>query len=235
MHAMSRRSAMTGIASIATAAAVPSVATAAESPVAYGILTNNRLAQAFEKAPTDVLPNVDVLCLDGVRPIAELIKGRTVLMPLWAEWCAPCLSEIPDFAMLQRKYGGPSFAVLPILTSTLKQFSLQAVDQIFNILHAPGLAPMIENHFGRTLFTVMARRGGNTGALPCNLLIGPDGRVVGREMGRVTSDNAATGDAPQANGDPETLRRAEAGQTQSVWGELAGERFAAAMAAGFLS
>ena len=38
---------------------------------------------------------------------------------------------------------------------------------------------MIENHFGRRLFAVMARRG-DTGALPCNLLIGPDGRVVGK-------------------------------------------------------
>jgi thiol-disulfide isomerase/thioredoxin len=233
MRAMSRRSAMTGLASVAAAATVPGFAAAAESPVAQGILTNNPLAQAFEKAPASFLPNVDVLCLDGVKPIAELIKGRTVLMPLWAEWCAPCLSEIPDFAKLQRKYGRPSFAVLPILTSTFKQFSLEAVGQMFNILHAPGLEPMIENHFGRTLFTVMARQG-NKFALPCNLLIGPDGRVVGREIGRVTSDNAATGDAPQANGDPETVRRAEAGQTQSVWGEEAGEKFAAAMAAGFL-
>ncbi len=234
MRAMSRRSAMTGIASVAAATAVPGFAAADESPVAHGILTNNRLAQAFEKAPTEVLPNVDVLCLDGVKPIAELIKGRTILMPLWAEWCAPCLSELPDFAMLQRKYGGASFAVLPIMTSTFKQFSLQAIGQIFGILHAPGLAPMIENHFGSRLFTVMARRG-NAGALPCNLLIAPDGRVVGREVGRVTSDNAASGDAPQANGDPETVRRAEAGQAQSVWGETTGETFAEAMAAGFLS
>lgn len=89
------------------------------SPVAHGALAQNSLARAFESAPAD-LPSVTLVGSNGERSIADL-RGCTILMPLWAEWCGPCLSEIPDFARLLKKYGNGKFAIVPVLTGTQKR------------------------------------------------------------------------------------------------------------------
>ena len=41
-------------------------------------------------------------------------KGRTVLLNLWATWCAPCRKEMPDLARLQDMLGGENFEVVAV-------------------------------------------------------------------------------------------------------------------------
>lgn len=222
-----RRAVLTGL---AAAALVP--AHADDSPVAHGILADNSLARAFEKPPTSTLPDVPLIGMDGTFSI-DRWKGRTVLMPLWAEWCAPCMSELPDFGRLQSKYANSRFTILPVLNATNKQLTPHDILQLFAVLHCEALPAVAESRLGSRLLRTMGRQG-DSYALPCNLLIAPDGRVVGREMGRITADDASDGTAPAKTGDPETVTRAIKGQAQSVWGKPEGEAFAAAMANGFL-
>lgn len=231
MISIDRRAALLGMAAATTVK--PAVAAHADSPVARGVLAQNPLALAFEKTQSD-LPNVEVVTPSGVQPISALLKGRTILMPLWAEWCAPCLSEIPDFASLQQKFGNGSFAILPILTASRKKWNLPAIAQVFGVLHATVFDPLMEYRFGDELLNALAKKDGEL-ALPCNVLIGPNGKIVGREIGRVNTADASNGAPPPKNGDPETVTRAEAGQAQSMWGKDAGREFAAAMAGGFLT
>ena len=40
--------------------------------------------------------------------------GQVVLLNIWATWCPPCREEMPALDALQRKLGGPDFAVVPI-------------------------------------------------------------------------------------------------------------------------
>lgn len=40
--------------------------------------------------------------------------GRSVLVNLWATWCAPCRAEMPALDELERVAGGDGFAVVPI-------------------------------------------------------------------------------------------------------------------------
>ncbi len=172
---------------------------------------------------------------DGEQDIADLIKGRTVLMPLWAEWCTPCLSEIPDIARLQQKYGNDKFAIVPILTGAQKQVTPEALTQIFGALHASVFEPLVEKKFGKKLMLQMARRNGREIEIPCNLLIAPNGRVIGREFGMKRSDDEeAAAQAASAN-KTDPVARAEAGETLSLWGKQPGEEFASAMAGGFLN
>jgi len=199
------------------------------SPIAHGVLADNSLAQAFEEIDRE-LPGVYLWTLDGKRKHIDELKGRTLVMPLWAEWCAPCLSELPDFARLQQKYGNDKFAIVPILTRTQKKFTPEFLAKIFGEMHCGVFEPLIENNLGDALFTRMARRG-SSAYLPCNLLIAPSGHVVGREIGRL--DN--TDDADPAKTAKDMINRAASGAVQSRWGQQDGEDFAKAMADGFLA
>jgi len=231
LSAINRRAALLGLAGASIAAARPALAADPPSPLAHGFLANNPIASAFEPAPPE-LPHVDVLGRNGTQDVSALLKGRTILMPIWAEWCAPCMSELPDFAMLQNKYANAKFAIIPVMSGMQRKWTSDRIGQIFQMLHATVFEPLMEDKYGSKLFRKMALKGGQLG-LPCNILIAPNGRVVARELGRIDIDDAKTGAAPPNNGDPETLRRAEAGQAQSLWGKQPGEKFAAVMAAGF--
>jgi thiol-disulfide isomerase/thioredoxin len=232
MHssALDRRTTILGMAGLALAG--PALGDEPESPIAHGILEKNALALKFEKARSE-LPDVRIVGPNGDWDIASQ-KGRTILMPIWAEWCAPCLSEIPDFARLQQKYGGDKFAIIPVLSGTRRKMTFEVMTEVFVLLHAGVFEPIMERNFGSRLVEKMAEKNGSY-SIPCNLLIAPDGRVVGREMGRISSDDASSGPAPAKTKDPETVTRAMAGQAQSLWGKDEGEEFAAAMANGFLT
>jgi len=41
-------------------------------------------------------------------------SGRTVLLNLWATWCAPCRAEMPALEQLNREAGSEKFEVVPV-------------------------------------------------------------------------------------------------------------------------
>ncbi|MCO5091400.1 TlpA disulfide reductase family protein [Bosea sp. (in: a-proteobacteria)] len=55
---------------------------------------------------------------DGKPATLAAMKGRTLLVNLWATWCAPCLKEMPALDALQKEMGGPDFAVVAINIDT---------------------------------------------------------------------------------------------------------------------
>ncbi len=222
------------LAGIAALSVQPSFAddTPPASPVAHGVLAKNPLAMAFEKARSD-LPDVQITGPNGDRALADIIKGRTVLMPIWAEWCAPCLTEIPDFARLQEVYGNDKFAIIPILSGTQRAFSTDQLKVLLAALKASIFEPLIEKNHGSKLFEAMTHKN-NANVIPCNVLIAPDGHVVGREIGVVHDESKDTApDAPKTG--MERVGRAISGQTQSYWGMPPGDEFAVCMAHGFIS
>ena len=199
-----------------------------ESPIAHGALAENPLAKAFEPVTTE-LPGVQLWTLGNKTRHIDELKGRTLLMPLWAEWCPPCVSELPDFARLQSKFVNDKFAVVPILTGTQKKFTPEILAGLFDKMQSGVFEPLIEHRLGDRLFTRMARRGRGY-VMPCNLIIAPDGKVVGREIGRIGNDE----DDNPATTAKDMINRTATGAVQSAWGLKDGEEFAKAMAEGFL-
>jgi thiol-disulfide isomerase/thioredoxin len=45
-------------------------------------------------------------------------KDKTVLLNLWATWCAPCKKEMPALDELQKTLGGPDFEVVAVNIDT---------------------------------------------------------------------------------------------------------------------
>jgi thiol-disulfide isomerase/thioredoxin len=64
------------------------------------------------------LPELGFLGPDGAVRTLSSFKGRTVLLNLWATWCAPCRQEMPALDRLQAELGGADFEVLAINIDT---------------------------------------------------------------------------------------------------------------------
>ncbi|GGA90962.1 sodium:dicarboxylate symporter [Brucella endophytica] len=55
---------------------------------------------------------------DGAKMTLADFKGRTLLVNLWATWCAPCREEMPALDKLQAEKGGDDFEVVAINIDT---------------------------------------------------------------------------------------------------------------------
>lgn len=55
---------------------------------------------------------------DGKPMSLADLKGRTLLVNLWASWCAPCREEMPALDRLQAEKGGDRFQVVAINVDT---------------------------------------------------------------------------------------------------------------------
>ncbi len=52
--------------------------------------------------------------LDGMPVDIGALRGKVVLLDIWATWCDPCRASLPGYQALERKYGKDGFAVLAI-------------------------------------------------------------------------------------------------------------------------
>lgn len=68
------------------------------------------LVPASERKDAAAVAWVDA---DGSRHTLAELKGKVVLVDVWATWCPPCRRSLPEVAELQRK-GGTEFVVLAL-------------------------------------------------------------------------------------------------------------------------
>jgi thiol-disulfide isomerase/thioredoxin len=99
--------------------------------------------------------------------------GRTVLLNLWATWCAPCRKEMPALDRLEAALGGEKFAVVAVNIDTGNpERARRFLDEI-GVAHLPWYAdPSL------AVFNEMKRRGLALG-LPTTLLIDGKGCQLG--------------------------------------------------------
>jgi thiol-disulfide isomerase/thioredoxin len=70
-----------------------------------------------EEAP--LLPALELLDWRG-RPLAlSELRGRVVLLSLWASWCGPCRREAPRLTQLQRALGDQGLVVVGLSAESL--------------------------------------------------------------------------------------------------------------------
>lgn len=68
------------------------------------------------KSDPDVkrLPAIDLLWVGPERYEPSMLQDRVVLLHFTATWCFPCLSELPNLELLQKKYGPRGFQIIAI-------------------------------------------------------------------------------------------------------------------------
>lgn len=77
---------------------------------------------------TDLLEMFDELepsDLEGRRWTRADLRGRVVLLDVWATWCAPCLAELPTLRELRREHGS-DLALLGLSVDRSSQATLRS-------------------------------------------------------------------------------------------------------------
>src|SRR5215470_10381983 len=129
--------------------------------------------QSEEKASSDrppFAPHFVLKSFEGrrVAPLKDY-KGKIVVINFWATWCAPCLTEIPEFVRLQRSYRNRGLQVIgvtypPVNPSRVRRL---AVKSRINY-------PLL---FGNRRIAALY---GVTNVLPVTIIVGRQGRIEGR-------------------------------------------------------
>ena len=59
-------------------------------------------------------PQMNFKMVDGTDISLKDFRGQTVLLNIWATWCAPCIAEIPSLDVLQKERGSANFTVVAV-------------------------------------------------------------------------------------------------------------------------
>ncbi|WP_068084173.1 TlpA disulfide reductase family protein [Polycladidibacter stylochi] len=112
---------------------------------------------------------------DGQPMDMTAFNGKTVLLNLWASWCAPCRKEMPDLHALQQKLGSDKFQVVAVNVDRRGD-----PNDFLKEVGAAGLPVYSDNSMGilRQLRSKTRARG-----LPSTVLIGEDGCEIGAMVG----------------------------------------------------
>lgn len=109
-------------------------------------------------------------------------RGKPLLVNFWATWCPPCVEELPMLNDFYRTHAPRGWQVLGLAVdqpSAVRSF-LQKLPLDFPVAMA-GLAGI---ELSRTL-------GNPTGGLPYTVVMGADGSVLHRKIGKVSEADLA--------------------------------------------
>jgi len=115
----------------------------------------------------------------GGRWLAEH-SGKLLLVAFWASWCAPCRTELPSLARLDRALRDDKFSVILVSIDKRSDEAAQALAR-----WAVEELPSYDDPQARIAAAL------NVPGVPMTLLIDPNGREIGRLRG------SAVWDAPE--------------------------------------
>ncbi len=120
------------------------------------------------------MPDLQFTGHDGKTLTLADFKGKTVLLNIWATWCAPCRKEMLSLDRLQAQLGGEDFLVLPV---SIDRKGFSVVDVFYVETGIQHLEAYVAPSANRALDSL------GIWGLPASLLLDTQGREVGRLEG----------------------------------------------------
>jgi thiol-disulfide isomerase/thioredoxin len=136
------------------------------------LFQGNRLQAEDTAATAQPAPAWSLKDLDGHDVGSAQFKGKVLVVDFWATWCGPCVSEIPGYIELQKKYGKDGLVIVGV---SLDRKSPQYV-QKFAQDHGMNYTVVMGDEAVVDAF-------GGFDAIPTTFLINRDGRIVHKKTG----------------------------------------------------
>ncbi|MBD8877535.1 thiol:disulfide interchange protein TlpA [Roseibium polysiphoniae] len=114
---------------------------------------------------------------DGTVATMSDFKDKTILMNLWATWCAPCRKEMPALDELQADLGSNDFEVVAVNLDRGGEEKPKAFLEEIGVSHLS-----FYHDASNKLMTDLRTKGRATG-LPTTILIGPENCEIGTMYG----------------------------------------------------
>ncbi len=113
----------------------------------------------------------------GMLKLASL-KGAPLVVNFWATWCPPCIEELPLLDQFYKDHAARKLQVLGL--------AVDKVPAVRNFLQKNTISfPMAVT--GSAGLELCLSLGNTSGALPFSVMMGADGRIKQRKMGKVTT------------------------------------------------
>ena len=133
-------------------------------------------AQAeWESQPVELTP----MTIEAAGALAKNDTDRWLLLNLWASWCAPCVTELPELAAMSRNYAhrGLDVATLSVDDPERQEHAIAALER----LHIPLRNYVFDGTDRDALAGVIDPMW--PGSLPHTVLIAPGGSIAYRVAG----------------------------------------------------
>lgn len=114
---------------------------------------------------------------EGETVTMDKFKDRTILLNLWATWCAPCRKEMPALDQLQADLGSDEFEVVAV------NLDRGGPEKPKEFLEEIGVNRLTFYNDSRNGILKDLRAKARATGLPTTILIGPDGCEVGTMYG----------------------------------------------------
>jgi len=117
------------------------------------------------------LPDIHFENAQGEAMSLAELRGKIVLLNIWATWCAPCRREMPTLERLQAELGGPDFEVVALSSdrnglSVVKEFYEElGLRELGMYVDTSGKAPRELSALGVPMTLLIDREGNELGRL----------------------------------------------------------------------
>ncbi|MBK6759251.1 MAG: redoxin family protein [Ignavibacteria bacterium] len=122
--------------------------------------------------PGNQLPSFDFTLLGdpNTHVTPSSLRGKYVLIDLWATWCAPCVAEMPNIERVWKLYGGSKLEIVSISLDASEKDIAPFREKRFPMAWKHVYSPGLFNSKAAELFEVSG--------IPKPILVGPDGRII---------------------------------------------------------
>lgn len=134
-------------------------------------------------------PAFSIPDMDGKMVSLADFKGKYVLLDFWASWCGPCKPQIPFLKAANEKFKNRNLVVLGISLDSKKELWIKAVAKHelnwLNLSSLKGWGDATASAYGASY-------------IPFNVLIGPDGNIIAKNLYGEELDKKLSETIPQA-------------------------------------